>query len=139
MPDGNGDLTAAEIDQLRVGAIKYIDQRFTDHDKLVDQRFTASEKAVDKALDSLNRRFDTTNEWRFALDEFVRSLIPKTTYEEKMKAIDGRLIELERYKDVTDSKASQRSLSSTQLMLYIMSAISVIGFALSLIDRLLGK
>ena len=122
-----------------VGAIKYIDQRFTDHDKLVDQRFTASEKAVDKALDSLNRRFDMTNEWRSALDEFVRSLIPKTTYEEKMKAIDGRLIELERYKDVTDSKASQRSLSSTQLMLYIMSAISVIGFALSLIDRLLGK
>ena len=128
MPDGDGELTKEEISQLRVGVLKYI-----------DTRFAASEKAVDKALDSINGRLATTNEWRSALDDFVRTLVPKSTYEEKMKSLDKEIEELKHYKDLMDGKASQRSLGSTQLMLYIMSAISVVGFALSIADRLMGK
>jgi len=84
------------------GLDKAIDDRFLAVDKTNEMRFAAQEKAVTAALAAADRavtkaeiasekRFDSVNEFRGALEDKERSMVPRSEYELAVKGLSEKI------------------------------------------------
>jgi hypothetical protein len=115
------------IDKLFEERDKRYDQKFADTKIAVDAALAASEKAVIKAESAAERRFESVNEFRSTLADQQRTLMPRAETEALFKVMNDKIEIL----NTKENKSEGKTLGITQLMGYILFAITVIGFIIS--------
>ena len=137
----NTGLSRQERDGLRIGIKDYVDMRISDlqraidkqdaiNEKVTDRRFNESEKATDIALASQNKRFETTNEWRQSLDDFVKGLVTKAEFETWKESVNKDIRAFGEFKAEIKAKASQSQVN-------ISIALSILAMASAIILKLI--
>lgn len=128
MSDGK-NASHGELVSLR----EYVDMRFHAAERSVENRFVAQEKAVAAALDAADRavskaeaaterRLEGMNEFRAALSDNSRILMPRAESEARIRAISDRMEELIKRIDAREGRTAGRS----DVWGWIVGAIGVI-------------
>lgn len=106
--------------------------------------------AIDKAESANDKRFSSTNAYREQLNDVIRQLAPKETLEVFIKDVDRRFEESRkdrerRHEELrqaittlerTDVKAEGRGIGQGAMIAYIVTAISVLGSLIVLVNLL---
>ena len=85
------------------------EQRFLDQERSVTTAMAAAKEAVLKAENAAERRFEGINEFRAALGDQQRTLMPRTEAEEKFRTLEKQLDALAR--TVSDRVAERRGVA----------------------------
>jgi hypothetical protein len=102
---------------------EYVDIRFNDQEKAVNAALQAAERAVTKAEIASEKRFDSVNEFRAALSDSARLLMPRAEAEQRMGAIEKLVYDIKTKIDAKEDKTAGLS----QGLLMIISIISVLS------------
>lgn len=124
----------------KVSLRDYVDQRFEAQDKAVAAALAAQEKAVTAALAAADRavakaegaserRFESINEFRGALSDSARLLMPRAEAEQASRAMSEKIDELTKRVNSKDDQG--RGLHQGWLIL--VAAIAVIGAVVSML------
>lgn len=70
---------------------EYVDARFDSQEKAVNAALAAAQKAVDKAEVASEKRFEAVNEFRAALGDQARLLMPRIEAEQAFKAMAEKI------------------------------------------------
>lgn len=103
-------------------------QRFDAQSEGVRAAMAAAEKAVEKAAAANEKRFDNTNEWRGALNDQSRMLVPRAEfdgYKERHNALAERITKIE-----------GRSTGIASSWLVLIGAISAAGILITIFLKL---
>ena len=109
------------IDTLR----EHIIALLVEMDLRNQQRFEAAEKASSIALDESQRWHDAANEWRGAMNDRERMLMPRSEAEQRLSALAEK---------VDDLKGSSRA-GAAALWGYLVGAIGVVAAVVALVLR----
>jgi hypothetical protein len=74
---------------------EYVDIRFEAQEKSVNAALTASDRAVNKAEAASEKRFDAVNEFRAALADNARLMMPRAESEQANKVLSSKIETLE--------------------------------------------
>jgi hypothetical protein len=74
---------------------EYVDIRFDAQEKAVNAALAASDRAVNKAEMASEKRFDAVNEFRAALNDSSRLLMPRSEAEQSYKVLANKVETLE--------------------------------------------
>jgi hypothetical protein len=74
---------------------EYVDIRFEAQEKSVNAALTASDRAVNKAETASEKRFDAVNEFRAALADNARLMMPRAESEQANKVLSSKIETLE--------------------------------------------
>lgn len=129
MTDEAKNASHGELVSLR----EYVDVRFCAFDRSVSDRFKAQEKAVAAAIEAADRavskaevatekRLEGMNEFRAALSDNSRSLMPRSESEARIGAVSDRLEELIKRIDSREGRSAGRG----DVWGWIVGAIGVI-------------
>ncbi len=91
MPDGRAPISLRE----------YVDVRFDAQEKAVQSALAAAEKAVIKAETASEKRFESVNEFRSTLNDYSRTLMPRSEAEQALKTINDKI-------DILTSRINKR-------------------------------
>lgn len=109
---------------------KRYEQRFGDSKIAVDAALSAAKEAVVKAETASEKRFEGVNEFRAALGDQQRTLMPRIEAEVRMNVLDQKIAALEK----TATASVGRQAGASNLWGWIAG---VVGIALALISLLL--
>lgn len=70
---------------------EYVDIRFDAQEKAVQSALASADRAVAKAESASDKRFDGVNEFRSSLNDQTRTLMPRSEYEQAMKAMNEKI------------------------------------------------
>lgn len=124
----------------RVSLRQYVDTRFEAQDKAVAAALAAQEKAVTAALAAADRavakaetasekRFESINEFRGALADSARLLMPRSEAEQSFRSMTEKLDELTTRVNARDERG--RGLS--QGWLFLVAAIGLVATVVGLV------
>ena len=102
---------------------EHLNVRLTEMDLRNQQRFEAAEKASSIAFAESQRWRDAANEWRGAMNDRERILMPRSETEQRLAAIA---------KELDDLKGSSRA-GATALLGYLFGAIGVVTAIVALV------
>ena len=85
---------AADTPNGAVSLREYVDIRFDAQEKAVLSALAAADRAVAKAEAASERRFESVNEFRAALSDNTRSLMPRTEAEQQLKSMHDSIEKL---------------------------------------------
>ena len=88
---------------------EYMDTRFEAQDKAVSAALSAADRAVAKAEMATEKRFDSVNEFRGALADSARLLMPRAECEQSFKVQSDKLASLESRVNARDERGSGES------------------------------
>jgi|SRR6185295_2464310 len=133
---------AASSDDIRLR--EYVDVRFEAQEKAVAAALAAQEKAVAAALAAADRavakaetaaekRFESVNEFRSALADNFRTLMPRAEYEAAMKTVNEKIDVLTTRVNAKDERASTWASGWGLIvgLVGVVSAVIAIIFALT--------
>jgi hypothetical protein len=83
---------------------EYVDIRFDAQEKAVTAALAAADRAVGKAELASEKRFDSVNEFRAALSDSSRLLMPRSEAEQGMKSMEEKLNSLVKRVDARDER-----------------------------------
>jgi len=139
----NKNASHGELVSLR----EYVDMRFHAAERAVETRFVAQEKAVGAALEAADRavtkaeaaterRLEGMNEFRAALSDNSRILMPRAESEARITSVSDRVEELIKRMDAKDGRSAGRS----DVWGWIFGAIGLIlAFGVLLLKALEGS
>lgn len=124
----------------RVSLREYVDNRFEAQDKAVAAALAAQEKAVTAALAAADRavakaeaaserRFESINEFRGALADSARLLMPRSEAEQQMRAMTDKIDDVTNRVNARDDRG--RGLGQGWVIL--VAAIGLIGTVIGLV------
>lgn len=100
---------------------------FASAEKAVNAALAASKEAVLKAEFASERRFEGVNEFRSALADQQRTLMPRSEFESIVSAQDAKIDALEKRQD----RQEGRGAGIKDFIGWIIAAIAVLAFALT--------
>jgi hypothetical protein len=112
------DVTATAL-SLR----EYVDVRFEAQEKAVNAALAAAQKAVDKAESASERRFESVNEFRSALGDQARLLMPRIEAEQQFKTIGEKIDVLTNRINARDD----RGVGMGQVLPWLVAAVATVG------------
>jgi hypothetical protein len=62
----------------------------------VDTRFDAGAQAIARAQESLEKRFDNTNEWRATVETLQRGYMQRTEFDAVISSLNGKVETMQR-------------------------------------------
>jgi hypothetical protein len=101
-------------------------QRFSDAEKALHAAITAADRAVSKAEEATTKRFESVNEFRGALSDQARSLMPRLESERRMTLIEERLTKIEQYHSERSGATEASQLSRSNLNWAIGVVVGVV-------------
>lgn len=107
---------------------KYVDTRFEDLKKHVDTRFDSLKDAVTVANLAMDRRLESMNELRAAMNDYANRMMTKAEWTGEMKLIYQELQALREFRVSLEAKASQKAM-------YVTLAISLASLLLAIIKN----
>jgi len=93
----------------------------------VDTRFCAADRATAIAVQQMERRLESMNEFRDALKDQASRLATRQEMEVALKAMEAELRGLRDFRVALEAKASQQSVNVSLLLALIGLALSIIG------------
>lgn len=110
------------------------------NDRRYEERFVAQEKATDVALDALNKRFDSTNEFRQTLSDQAATFIPRAeaiqradNNAEKISNLDKRMTDALAIINSRLDLNTGKSTGMNAVWGYIVGAIGLAATVISII------
>jgi hypothetical protein len=110
---------------------EYVDIRFDAQEKAVNAALAASDRAVNKAEMASEKRFDAVNEFRAALNDSSRLLMPRSESEQSYKVLANKIETLESRQNARD----ERGRGMSDIWGYIVGAIGVAALIVSIFMR----
>jgi len=101
---------------------EYLDQRLQDLESKLEVIERMNSIAVDKAVDTLNQRLESMNEFRAQMKDQQGTFATRTEFSLFMSKIDASIHSLEIDRATLEGKASQKGVT----IAYIISAIGII-------------
>src|ERR1700685_214980 len=89
---------------------EYVDIRFDAQEKAVNAALAASDRAVNKAEMASEKRFDAVNEFRAALADSARLLMPRSEAEQRMAAIEKMVNDIKITVDAVNNKYTGKDI-----------------------------
>ena len=116
---------------------EYVDIRFDAQDKAVNAALAAAERAVTKAEIASEKRFDSVNEFRAALADSARLLMPRSEYEVNHKGLVERIDRVSTKLETQDARRFGMSQSWLILVagLSFLSTVVVVIYYLTNLHR----
>ena len=102
---------------------EYVDIRFDAQEKAVSAALMAADRAVGKAELASEKRFDSVNEFRAALSDSSRLLMPRSESEKSIASVEEKIVALTKRVDTRE----ERSTGSNQSWVIIGLVISVLA------------
>ena len=112
---------------------EYVDIRFDAQEKAVNAALAASDRAVNKAEMASEKRFDAVNEFRAALADSARLLMPRIEAEQRIAPLDKMISDLKTTVEAKDNKGAGISIGLMAVVtgISVLSAIVMTIFYLS--------
>lgn len=111
---------------------EYVDIRFDAQEKATTAALASAERAVAKAEAASDKRFDSVNEFRAALNDSARTQMPRSEAEQAIKGMSEKIDDLA--KRVSANEERGRGLNQGWVLMVgivgVVSSIVTIGFAL---------
>jgi hypothetical protein len=104
---------------------EYVDIRFDAQEKAVNAALTAADRAVNKAEIASEKRFDAVNEFRAALADSARLLMPRAESEQSYKILAGKLEVIEGRVNARDDRGAGESQSWIKIGLLISATANI--------------
>jgi multidrug resistance efflux pump len=104
---------------------EYVDTRFEAQKEAVTAALAAADRAVNKAELASEKRFNSVNEFRAALNDSARLLMPRAEAEQRMLTIESSIRDLKTSYAAIDNREEGKSLG----FLKIVSGLSLIANA----------
>lgn len=138
----------------RISLREYIEARLDAHDLLHEQHTqahdrehkasemaiakseSASQTALARAQETIDARFESTNEWRGAFSDRERSFLTKVEYQSAHNALLARIDKLEDAEIARVTREAERERSQIRLMALVGLGATLISVALSVLIRL---
>lgn len=98
---------------------EYVDIRFDAQEKAVNAALAASDRAVNKAEMASEKRFDSVNEFRAALADSARLLMPRAESEQAVKVLADKLSTIESRLNSRDDRGTGESQGWVKIALAI--------------------
>jgi len=122
------------------------EQRFADQEKAVSAALAAAEKAVLnasisaekavlKAEGASEKRFESVNEFRSALNDQTKSLITRTEVEQRAKASDDKMDTLTGRMDRLEGRSDGSASGKTDMRLWFLAIIAAISVVVAILER----
>jgi hypothetical protein len=118
----SGDMESKDHNTL-ISLREYVDIRFDAQEKAVNAALAAADRAVNKAEIASEKRFENMNEFRGALADSARLLMPRAEYEQAMRGITNKVELLESRVNARDDRSAGEGQGWTKIGL----AISVVA------------
>jgi ABC-type transporter Mla subunit MlaD len=97
----------------------------------IDHAFESAERAVKIASDASEKRFDSVNEFRAALEDQGRLMMPRTEVEGLIRTQDEKIDELKAQRNMD----SGRRVGSSAIFAYIVGAAGIISLIVTIAIR----
>ena len=111
-------ISRREFEAVITGFKELVSQGFAHSERMADLRSDTSDKAVKVAMESMNKRFDNTNEWRDTLDKYVNTLANQedvTRLEKSVTAIQ-----------ISDATLAGKASTGQMIGSYIFAGVSAL-------------
>jgi len=118
----NGTPTHNTLISLR----EYVDIRFDAQEKAVLSALAASDRAVNKAEMASEKRFDSVNEFRAALNDSARLLMPRLEAEQRMGGLEKTITEVKTALDAKDNKGVGISAGLMMVVVAVSVLVNII-------------
>jgi hypothetical protein len=105
---------------------EYVDTRFDAQKEAVNAALAASDRAVNKAELASEKRFDAVNEFRAALADSARLLMPRSEAEQRMAAIEKMVNDLKITVDAGNNKDTGKDIGFMKVVTGISLLANVI-------------
>lgn len=102
---------------------EYVDVRFEAQEKAVQAALDSAQRAVSKAEAASEKRFESVNEFRSALGDSARLLMPRSEAEQAFKTMNDKI-------DLITSRVNAREEQGkglSQGWVFLISAVSLAG------------
>jgi uncharacterized Rmd1/YagE family protein len=113
----------------RITLREYIDMRMDASDKAVSAALASADRAVSKAESATEKRFESVNEFRAALADSGRLLMPRSEAEQSFRVLSDKTDALTRRLDAKDSQGKGKN-DLWIIVASIISAISTISLVI---------
>lgn len=113
---------------------EYVDIRFEAQEKAVTAALSAADRAVSKAEIASEKRFDSVNEFRSALADSARLLMPRAESEQSYKVLASKLEILEGRVNARDERGAGASQSWVVVGL-VISVLANVALIFGFISR----
>ena len=108
---------------------EYVDTRFEAQKEAVTAALAAADRAVNKAELASEKRFDSVNEFRAALNDSARLLMPRAEAEQRMSTIESAIREIK----TTNESIFNREEGKNLGFLKVLSGLSLLGNAILIV------
>jgi len=102
---------------------EYVDTRFDAQKEAVNAALAASDRAVNKAEMASEKRFDSVNEFRAALNDSARLLMPRLECEQRFSALEKMISDLKTTVEANSNKDEGKNLG----FLKVVTGISLLA------------
>ena len=102
---------------------EYVDTRFDAQKEAVNAALAASDRAVNKAEMASEKRFDSVNEFRAALNDSARLLMPRLECEQRFAALEKMISDLKTTVEANSNKDEGKNLG----FLKVVTGISLLA------------
>ena len=102
----------------------------------VEAKLTAMEKATDLQQQVYSERFAGVNEFRQALDDYVKSLVPRAEYEVKHQALEEAINSLKEYRAELKGMASNSEVNRVTWLAIFSMLLSVVFFIVEIAGKI---
>ena len=98
---------------------EYVDTRFDAQKEAVNAALAASDRAVNKAEMASEKRFDSVNEFRAALNDSARLLMPRLECEQRFAALEKMISDLKTTVEANSNKDEGKNLGFLKVVMSI--------------------
>src|SRR5271166_2426858 len=105
---------------------KYLSDKIASVKETAALALEASNKAVDRAADMIDKRLDTMNEFRKALEDQTQSIVPRTEHATKWAADKEKMDSLELRLTTLSTTLNEKSASFSRTITIILGATALI-------------
>jgi vacuolar-type H+-ATPase subunit E/Vma4 len=105
---------------------EYVDIRFEAQEKAVNAALTSAERAVSKAEMASEKRFESVNEFRAALGDSSRLLMPRSEAEQRISALDKMIGDLKTTVEAKDNKGIGISAGLMMVVVGISVIVNIV-------------
>ena len=119
------DVATTRTEDSIISLREYVDIRFEAQEKATATALSNADRAVTKAETATEKRFESVNEFRAALADSARDLMPRQEAERALKVLEDKYGVLERRVNNSESRTGGATDSWVRLGLAISIAVNL--------------
>lgn len=135
----NVDRRFADIDSVRLTAVKGIDERFKHLEQLFNVNSEATKRAVDKAESAQAAHNVASNEWRGTLNDFKATLVGREEFQRLDRDFSAYRLEVSRIIAAQAGEKSGTKETKDESKFWTQNAIAIIAALIALAALVLEK